>query len=209
MLGCIISRGGKGLPCNAETHITVQVLAYSDHTGHRGVVRLDNYKDVTSKEAWDYSSWVRCENLTPPPPTPQCPRAPGRQAGGTGQGAPGNGRHGEGRGGACLPTGLLTSTNRCTHLLGLQIRVYSIFLDERLDLFRLLKFDIQVDKAAAAERVREMSSGKLLDCLPRMQKAQRLLTGCVPEGSARDNGVVMVRHGGPALATPPPSHRPG
>mmetsp|Transcript_12127 Transcript_12127/g.31080 ORF Transcript_12127/g.31080 Transcript_12127/m.31080 type:complete len:651 (-) Transcript_12127:126-2078(-) len=105
-----------------------EVLAYSDHTGHRGVVRLDNYKDVTSKEAWDYSSWIR---------------------------------------------------------------VYSIFLDERLDLFRLLKFDIQVDKAAAAERVREMSSGKLLDCLPRMQKAQRLLTGCVPEGSARDNGVVM------------------
>jgi hypothetical protein len=83
-----------------------------------------------------------------------------------------------------------------------QIRVYSIFLDERLELFRLLKFDIQVEKSIAATKIREMSSDHLLDILPKLQKAQTHLTGCVPEGAAKSSPVVMV---GAGPCHPPPS----
>lgn len=37
----------------------LQILRFADRTGRHHMLGLDRFADHTSKEAWDYSAWVR------------------------------------------------------------------------------------------------------------------------------------------------------
>jgi ANTH domain len=39
------------------------MLKYGDRTGAHHVLRLDNFSDQSSKETWDYSSWIRSYSI--------------------------------------------------------------------------------------------------------------------------------------------------
>ena len=73
------------------------------------------------------------------------------------------------------------------------IRVYSVYLDERLEMFRLMNFDPEND----AEGVRVMASLKtcptdiLLERLPLAHKLLSRLIACVPQGKSTSNEIVI------------------
>jgi hypothetical protein len=73
-----------------------------------------------------------------------------------------------------------------------QIRVYSIYLDEAVELYRSTTFDFTGEKASVAIEIRAMSCDKLLNLLPRLQLCQAKLACCLPEGNAIRNSVVLV-----------------
>mmetsp|Transcript_17630 Transcript_17630/g.49281 ORF Transcript_17630/g.49281 Transcript_17630/m.49281 type:complete len:605 (-) Transcript_17630:383-2197(-) len=107
-----------------------EIVRESDRTysPRSGTVKLENYKDVTAPDTWDYCTWIR---------------------------------------------------------------VYSVYVDETIDLYRDTGFDIAQGQSATASKIRAMSVDKLLDLLPRLQRAQAKVVGCVPEGKAIRNGVVL------------------
>ncbi|RVX12468.1 putative clathrin assembly protein [Vitis vinifera] len=79
------------------------------------------------------------------------------------------------------------------------VRTYALFLEERLECFRILKYDIEAERlprpAQGQEkgysRTRELDSEELLEQLPALQQLLHRLIGCRPEGAAIGNYVIQ------------------
>ncbi|KAL7163562.1 hypothetical protein ACSBR2_039633 [Camellia fascicularis] len=79
------------------------------------------------------------------------------------------------------------------------VRTYALFLEERLECFRILKYDIEAERlprpGQAQEkgysRTRELDSEELLEQLPSLQQLLYRLIGCRPEGAAVGNYVIQ------------------
>ncbi|XP_044490182.1 putative clathrin assembly protein At2g01600 isoform X2 [Mangifera indica] len=79
------------------------------------------------------------------------------------------------------------------------VRTYALFLEERLECFRVLKYDIEAErlpKPAQGEdkgysRTRDLDGEELLEQLPALQQLLHRLVGCLPEGSALNNYVIQ------------------
>ncbi|KAK8283451.1 hypothetical protein V6Z11_D08G093000 [Gossypium hirsutum] len=74
------------------------------------------------------------------------------------------------------------------------VKTYAVFLEKRLDCFRVLQYDIEAERltklaSGGSSRVgqsRRMSSGELIEQLPALQQLLSRLIGCQPEGAASD-----------------------
>ncbi|TYH68678.1 hypothetical protein ES332_D05G003100v1 [Gossypium tomentosum] len=83
------------------------------------------------------------------------------------------------------------------------VRTYALFLEERLECFRVLKFDIETERLpktsspAGASESRSTSrtilsaSDELIEQLPVLQQLLYRLIGCQPEGAAYSNYLVQ------------------
>ncbi|GAV63421.1 ANTH domain-containing protein [Cephalotus follicularis] len=79
------------------------------------------------------------------------------------------------------------------------VRTYALFLEERLECFRVLKYDIEAERLSKPSqgqdkvhsRTRELDSEELLDQLPALQQLLYRLVGCRPEGAAFGNYVIQ------------------
>ncbi|KAJ4835249.1 hypothetical protein Tsubulata_026679 [Turnera subulata] len=79
------------------------------------------------------------------------------------------------------------------------VRTYALFLEERLECFRILKYDIEAErlpKPAPGQdkgysRTRDLDSEELLEQLPALQQLLYRLFGCRPEGAAVGNYVIQ------------------
>ncbi|CAD7703187.1 unnamed protein product, partial [Ostreobium quekettii] len=71
------------------------------------------------------------------------------------------------------------------------VRAYSIYLDTRLEIYRTVSFDLERDIGAGETKLKTAGSRELLDVLPRLQQLMQRVLGCVPEGAAAVNSVVM------------------
>ncbi|XP_027339051.1 putative clathrin assembly protein At5g57200 [Abrus precatorius] len=79
------------------------------------------------------------------------------------------------------------------------VRTYALFLEERLECFRVLKYDIESERLTkssqaatkAHSRTRSLASNDLLDQLPALQQLLYRLIGCQPEGCAYSNYLVQ------------------
>ncbi|XP_057749947.1 putative clathrin assembly protein At2g01600 [Arachis stenosperma] len=79
------------------------------------------------------------------------------------------------------------------------VRTYALFLEERLECFRILKYDIEAERlpkpAPGQEKgyskTRDLDSEELLEQLPALQQLLYRLVGCRPEGAAVSNYVIQ------------------
>ncbi|KQK09311.1 putative clathrin assembly protein At2g01600 isoform X2 [Brachypodium distachyon] len=79
------------------------------------------------------------------------------------------------------------------------VRTYGLFLEERLQCFRVLKYDAEAERLSKQgqeaekghSRTRELDSQDLLEQLPALQQLLYRLTGCRPEGAASSNYLVQ------------------
>ncbi|XP_076921940.1 putative clathrin assembly protein At2g01600 [Bidens hawaiensis] len=80
------------------------------------------------------------------------------------------------------------------------VRTYGLFLEERLECFRVLKYDIEAERiprpAQGEEnkgysRTRSLESEELLEQLPSLQQLLYRLMGCRPEGAAVGNYLIQ------------------
>ncbi|CAL9160630.1 unnamed protein product, partial [Musa hybrid cultivar] len=66
------------------------------------------------------------------------------------------------------------------------VRTYALYLEERLECFRVLKYDIETERS----RTSEAETIELLEHLPALQQLLFRLLGCQPEGAAMYNNVI-------------------
>ncbi|KAL2925612.1 hypothetical protein RDABS01_019377 [Bienertia sinuspersici] len=79
------------------------------------------------------------------------------------------------------------------------VRTYALFLEERLECFRVLKYDIEAERLTRSSpgaskvhsRTRMLTSEELLDQLPALQQLLFRLMGCQPEGVACTNYIIQ------------------
>ncbi|KAL0326879.1 UNVERIFIED_CONTAM: putative clathrin assembly protein [Sesamum angustifolium] len=79
------------------------------------------------------------------------------------------------------------------------VRTYALFLEERLECFRILKYDIEAERLPRPaqgqdkgySRTRDLDSEELLDQLPALQQLLYRLIGCRPEGAAVGNYIIQ------------------
>ncbi|GFP96643.1 putative clathrin assembly protein at2g01600 [Phtheirospermum japonicum] len=79
------------------------------------------------------------------------------------------------------------------------VRTYGLFLEERLECFRILKYDIEAERLPRPaqgqdkgySRTRDLESEELLDQLPALQQLLYRLIGCRPEGAALGNYIIQ------------------
>ncbi|KAF8117473.1 hypothetical protein N665_0009s0002 [Sinapis alba] len=79
------------------------------------------------------------------------------------------------------------------------VRTYALFLEERLECFRVLKYDTEAERLPKAtpgqdkgySRTRELDGEELLVQLPALQQLLYRLIGCRPEGAANHNHVIQ------------------
>uniref|UniRef100_A0A0E0JW83 ENTH domain-containing protein n=1 Tax=Oryza punctata TaxID=4537 RepID=A0A0E0JW83_ORYPU len=79
------------------------------------------------------------------------------------------------------------------------VRAYALFLEERLECFRILKFDIETERlmrspqcsSKAHSRTRTLPCIDLLEQLPALQQLLFRLMGCQPEGAAGTNYLIQ------------------
>ncbi|KAJ4754708.1 ENTH/ANTH/VHS superfamily protein [Rhynchospora pubera] len=78
------------------------------------------------------------------------------------------------------------------------VRTYAMFLEERLECFKVLRYDIETEKLQPAEdtpkgnsRTRHLRCDELLEQLPALQQLLFRLIGCQPEGAAFGNYLVQ------------------
>ncbi|KAD7116602.1 hypothetical protein E3N88_03870 [Mikania micrantha] len=79
------------------------------------------------------------------------------------------------------------------------VRTYGMYLEERLECFKILKYDIESERIARPaqgedkgySRTRDLNSEKLLEQLPSLQQLLYRLMACRPEGAAIGNYVVQ------------------
>ncbi|XP_073032426.1 LOW QUALITY PROTEIN: putative clathrin assembly protein At5g57200 [Primulina eburnea] len=79
------------------------------------------------------------------------------------------------------------------------VRTYSLFLEERLECFRALNYDIESDRVSksapgvtkAYSKTRTLETEELLDQLPALQQLLYRLVGCQPEGAACHNFLIQ------------------
>ncbi|KAH9304166.1 hypothetical protein KI387_008570, partial [Taxus chinensis] len=67
------------------------------------------------------------------------------------------------------------------------VRAYALFLEERLESYRVLKYDIETERL----RTRELDTIDLLEQLPALQQFLFRLIACQPEGAATTNYVIQ------------------
>eukprot|EP00250_Pteridium_aquilinum_P002305 c12503_g1_i1 orf=120-1826(+) len=68
------------------------------------------------------------------------------------------------------------------------VRTYALYLEERLECFRILKYDLDSDHFL---RIKELDTVDLLDHMPALQQLLYRLMGCQPEGAAYSNYVIQ------------------
>ncbi|XP_008242823.1 PREDICTED: putative clathrin assembly protein At5g35200 [Prunus mume] len=68
------------------------------------------------------------------------------------------------------------------------IRTYALFLEERLECFRVLKYDVEMDRP----RTKDLDTVELLEHLPALQQLLFRVLGCQPQGAAVHNFVVQL-----------------
>ncbi|VAH22165.1 unnamed protein product [Triticum turgidum subsp. durum] len=79
------------------------------------------------------------------------------------------------------------------------VRTYGQFLEERLECFRILKYDVEAERLSKQgqgpekghSRTRDLDSQDLLEQLPALQQLLYRLVGCRPEGAANNNYLVQ------------------
>ncbi|NP_001145773.1 Putative clathrin assembly protein At2g01600 [Zea mays] len=79
------------------------------------------------------------------------------------------------------------------------VRTYGLYLEERLECFRVLKYDVEAERLSKQgqgpekghSRTRELDSQDLLEQLPALQQLLYRLVGCRPEGAANNNYLVQ------------------
>ncbi|KAL0924235.1 hypothetical protein M5K25_005051 [Dendrobium thyrsiflorum] len=79
------------------------------------------------------------------------------------------------------------------------VRTYALFLEERLECFRLLKYDVESEhlekpvpgSEKGHSRTRGLNSEELLEQLPALQQLLYRLIGCRPEGAAISSYVIQ------------------
>ncbi|ERN12470.1 putative clathrin assembly protein At5g57200 [Amborella trichopoda] len=79
------------------------------------------------------------------------------------------------------------------------VRTYALFLEERLECFRVLKYDTEAERlmksvqgpAKGHSKTRELGSDDLLEHLPALQQLLYRLVGCQPEGAAFSNCLIQ------------------
>ncbi|GMJ07526.1 hypothetical protein like AT5G35200 [Hibiscus trionum] len=68
------------------------------------------------------------------------------------------------------------------------VRTYALFLEERLECFRVLKYDIEMDRP----RTKDLDTAELLEQLPALQQLLFRVLGCQPQGAAVQNFVIRL-----------------
>ncbi|KAM1155145.1 hypothetical protein EV1_025843 [Malus domestica] len=68
------------------------------------------------------------------------------------------------------------------------IRTYALFLEERLECFRVLKYDVEMDRP----RTKDLDTAELLEHLSALQQLLFRVLGCQPQGAAVHNFVVQL-----------------
>ncbi|XWS72978.1 hypothetical protein CRYUN_Cryun02cG0086200 [Craigia yunnanensis] len=68
------------------------------------------------------------------------------------------------------------------------VRTYALFLEERLECFRVLKYDIEMDRL----RTKDLDTAELLEQLPALQQLLFRVLGCQPQGAAVHNFVIHL-----------------
>lgn len=68
------------------------------------------------------------------------------------------------------------------------VRSYALFLEERLECFRVLKYDIETDPP----RTKDLDTAELLEHLPALQLLLFRVLGCQPQGAAVHNFVIQL-----------------
>ncbi|XP_059432299.1 putative clathrin assembly protein At5g35200 [Corylus avellana] len=68
------------------------------------------------------------------------------------------------------------------------VRTYALFLEERLECFRVLKYDIDTDRP----RTKDLDTAELLEQLPALQQLLFRVLGCQPQGAALHNFVIQL-----------------
>ncbi|CAJ1944640.1 unnamed protein product [Sphenostylis stenocarpa] len=68
------------------------------------------------------------------------------------------------------------------------VRTYALFLEERLECFRVLKYDIEADRP----RTKDLDTAELLEQLPALQQLLNRVIGCQPHGAAVNNFVIQL-----------------
>ncbi|KAK6942017.1 AP180 N-terminal homology (ANTH) domain [Dillenia turbinata] len=78
------------------------------------------------------------------------------------------------------------------------VRTYALFLEERLECFRILKYDVETERltktpqgSKSYSRTRLLNSEELLEQLPALQQLLYRLIGCQPEGGAFHNYLIQ------------------
>ncbi|CAN6445800.1 unnamed protein product [Victoria cruziana] len=79
------------------------------------------------------------------------------------------------------------------------VRTYALYLEERLECFRVLKYDVEAERLTRPgqgpekghSRIRDVSGDELLEQLPALQQLLYRLVGCRPEGAAVGNYVIQ------------------
>ncbi|XP_006657301.1 putative clathrin assembly protein At5g57200 [Oryza brachyantha] len=78
------------------------------------------------------------------------------------------------------------------------VRTYALFLEERLECFKVLRYDIEAERLRPAEgapkgqsRTRSLGKDELLEQLPALQQLLYRLVGCQPEGAAFGNYLIQ------------------
>ncbi|CAK9138570.1 unnamed protein product, partial [Ilex paraguariensis] len=68
------------------------------------------------------------------------------------------------------------------------VRTYALFLEERLECFRVLKYDVEADRP----RTKDLDTPELLEQLPSLQDLLFRVLGCLPQGAAVHNFVIQL-----------------
>ncbi|GAV88191.1 ANTH domain-containing protein [Cephalotus follicularis] len=68
------------------------------------------------------------------------------------------------------------------------VRTYALFLEERLECFRVLKYDVETDRP----RTKDLDTAELLEQLPALQQLLFRVLGCLPQGGAVRNFVIQL-----------------
>ncbi|KAI3970246.1 hypothetical protein MKX01_023893 [Papaver californicum] len=68
------------------------------------------------------------------------------------------------------------------------VRTYALYLEERLECFRVLKYDVETDPP----RTRDLDTMDLLEHLPALQQLLFRVLGCQPQGAAVYNFVIQL-----------------
>ncbi|KAJ0257030.1 putative clathrin assembly protein [Hirschfeldia incana] len=79
------------------------------------------------------------------------------------------------------------------------VRAYALFLEERLQCFRVLKYDIEAERLPKVSpgqekgysKTRDLDGEQLLEQLPALQQLLHRLMGCKPEGAAKQNHIIQ------------------
>eukprot|EP00243_Klebsormidium_subtile_P004968 TRINITY_DN192_c0_g1_i1.p1 TRINITY_DN192_c0_g1~~TRINITY_DN192_c0_g1_i1.p1 ORF type:complete len:562 (-),score=94.55 TRINITY_DN192_c0_g1_i1:55-1740(-) len=75
------------------------------------------------------------------------------------------------------------------------VRVYALFLEERLECFRVLKYEVEAERSSGHSKTRELDTPDLLEQLPALQQTLYRLLNCQPEGAATSNFVIEAALG--------------